>query len=173
MSTLYPASIQIPGKLLLPALQSEMEWTYNSSQPRQGNQRVLSPGRWFTSIKSLQMSGLDDPRCRHNRESYCKITPRPCWGGVKPILYLCLFLNCTRSPSLFLVALWIGAQSLSFQPVFSNCLYNIRWGLRHCTFLLGPCRLARGGFYPCWVSSQNNFWSNKHTKHNQSTPNNT
>lgn len=46
----YPLIILRPGKLLLPALQSEMEWTNNPSQSRQGNQRVLSPGRWFSSV---------------------------------------------------------------------------------------------------------------------------
>ena len=50
MFTLNPSIVLCPGKLLLPALQSEMDWMRTLSQPKQGNQRVLSPGRWFSSL---------------------------------------------------------------------------------------------------------------------------
>ncbi len=75
----YPLIILRPGKLLLPALQSEMDWMLTLSQPRQGNQRVLSPGRWL----SYFVIAIVRPGCpcrRHVRESLCKNTPRP-WGG--------------------------------------------------------------------------------------------
>lgn len=122
----YPLIILCPGKLLLPALQSEMDWMLTLSQPRQGNQRVLSPGRWYTSIKLLQMSGLDDPRCRHNRESHCKITPRPD-GGVSNLFY-------TSVSSLVSVPIplsrhdMVGCSDLS--PLFFSTLEFIPFSLR-------------------------------------------
>ena len=99
MSTLNPPNIQIPGKLLLPALQSEMEWTYNPSQPRQGNQRVLSPGRWL-SYFDIAIVRPGCPCRRHVRESLCKNTPRPWGGGVFNHFYLhSIYLGLGLLPS--------------------------------------------------------------------------
>ena len=76
---LTSAIIQCPGKLLLPALQSEMDWMRTLSQPKQGNQRVLSPGRWFPLDLSLLQSWPGDPAADTSGNRFARSHPGP--GG--------------------------------------------------------------------------------------------
>ena len=81
------------------------------SQSRQGNQRVLSPGRWFSS-GFIAHVWPGNPRCRLNRVSHCKNTPRPLRGVSIPF-NLSLSLRWWLL-SLSLVALWMGVLFLSY-----------------------------------------------------------
>ena len=109
----YPLIILRPGKLLLPALQSEMDWMLTLSQPRQGNQRVLSPGRWL-SYFDIAIVRPGCPCRRHVRESLCKNTPRPWGGGVFNHFYLhSIYLGLGLLPSISSRYGWVLGTSLS------------------------------------------------------------
>ena len=146
--------ILCPGKLLLPALQSEMDGRttpLNKARKATG----LLAGRCISSGFLLPMSGLVCPCCRHSRDSHGKTTPRPKWG-VSIQLYLIhqpydVLSSHRFNSSRYRWGLSYCLSNLSLQPVFTASDGGSS------TALLLDGLSPTGGFYPCRVSSQNSF----------------
>ena len=116
---LTSAIIQCPGKLLLPALQSEMDWMRTLSQPKQGNQRVLSPGRWFPLDLSLLQSWPGDPAADTSGNRFARSHPGP-GGGVYNLFSFFLFFGLGLLPSFSSRNGWVLSPSLSS---FFSCFF--------------------------------------------------
>ena len=109
MSTLNPLISNFLANSFCPPY--SLRWNGRITLHNQGkvNQRVLSPGRWFSS-GFIAHVWPGNPRCRLNRVPHCKNTPRPLRGVSIPYnLSLSLFVGAWLL-SLSLVALWMGAQ---------------------------------------------------------------
>ena len=137
MSTRY-CLILCPGKLLLPALQSEMDGRttpLNKARKATG----LLAGRCISSGFLLPMSGLVCPCCRHSKDSHGKTTPRPKWG----VLIQLYYINPTMCSAP--IALTRHVMDGGSVIVFPTCLYNLSlllpMGAQALRFCLMACRL--------------------------------
>ena len=124
MSTHNPLISNFLANSFCPPYSLRWKGLITSSQSRQGNQRVLSPGRWFSS-GFIAHVWPGNSRCRLNRVSHCKNTPRPLRGvsipfnislslrwSMAPIPLSCRVMDGCSVPFLF------PAPSSAYLPPF-------------------------------------------------------
>ena len=97
MSTHNPLISNFLANSFCPPYSLRWKGLITSSQSRQGNQRVLSPGRWFSS-GFIAHVWPGNSRCRLNRVSHCKNTPRPLRGVSIPF-NISLSLRWSMAPT--------------------------------------------------------------------------